>query len=194
MVAAQGTTYEVKPGDSLGFIALSHGTTVDAIVQANGLPNPNFIWVGQTLTIPVQGSGDENTGGTASHKVYTVRVGDTLSSIAQRQGVTLIALTNANGITNPNVLWVGQKLLIPGPPDSNSLPPSGTSQVHYTVRSGDTLGRIAQQYDTTAAAIARANRITSPNLIYVGMNLVIPSSQWIPPSYPGQATRFVVSI
>jgi LysM repeat protein len=194
VATAQGVTHVVQPGDSLGFIALSYGTTVDAIVKANGLPNPDVIWVGQKLTIPVQSAGAESGPGGGSHKIYTVKLGDTLASIARDQGVTLTGLINVNGIKDPDVLWVGQKLLIPGPPDGAALPAPATGQVEYTVGPGDTLGHIAQKYGTTAAAIARANRITSPNLIYIGMKLTIPTAEWTPPSYPGQATRFVVSI
>jgi LysM repeat protein len=193
--AAQEVVHVVQPGDSLGFIALTYGTTVDAIVKANGLPNPDVIWVGQTLVIPIQGAGSQDPEApSASANIYTVKLGDTLASIAQEQGVTLAALISANGITDPDTLWVGQKLLIPGPPPGSSLPPVRLSETRYTVQPGDTLGRIAQRFNTTAAAIARANRITSPNLIYVGMELAIPAPSWTAPTYPGQVTRFVVSI
>jgi len=191
--AAEGVTYEVQPGDSLGFIALSYGATVDAIVRANGLPSPDVIWVGQKLAIPVQSADPSAQTGTAND-IYTVQLGDTLASIAQQQGVTLSALINANGIGDPDLLWVGQKLLIPGPPEGDSLPIPAISQTRYTVQPGDTLGAIAARFGATAAAIARVNRITSPDLIYVGLELAIPGKEWTPPSYPGQVTRFVVSI
>ena len=191
--AAEGVTYVVQPGDSLGFIALSYGATIDAIVRANGLPSPDVIWVGQQLSIPVQSADTSAETGTAND-IYTVQLGDTLASIAQKQGVTLSALINANGISDPDLLWVGQKLLIPGPPDGSSLPAPAASQTRYTVQPGDTLGAIAARFATTAAAIARVNRISSPDLIYVGLELTIPGKEWTPPSYPGQVTRFVVSI
>ena len=54
IMAAPGITYVVQPGDNLSLIALTHGTTAEAIVQANGLPGADLIWVGQELTIPVQ--------------------------------------------------------------------------------------------------------------------------------------------
>ncbi|PKO21916.1 MAG: hypothetical protein CVU38_12240 [Chloroflexi bacterium HGW-Chloroflexi-1] len=172
---------------------LSYGATVDAIVRANGLPSPDVIWVGQRLIIPVQSATSSADAG-AANNIYTVQLGDTLASIAQAQGVTLTALVNANGIRDPDLLWVGQKLLIPGPPDASALPAPAASQTKHTVQPGDTLGAIAARYDTTAATIARANRITSPDLIYVGMELTIPGKEWAPPTYPGQVTRFVVSI
>lgn len=193
--AAQEVVHIVQPGDSLGFIALTYGTSVEAIVRANGLPDPNIIWVGQSLVIPIQETDSQGTDTVLSGaNVYTVKLGDTLASIAEAHGVTLAALISANGITDPDTLWVGQKLLIPGPPPGSSLPPERPGEIKYTVQPGDTLGQIARRFNTTAAAIARVNRITSPNLIYVGMELNIPAPSWTAPTYPGQVTRFVVSI
>jgi LysM repeat protein len=193
--AAEGITHVVQPGDSLGFIALSYDTTVEAIVQANGLPNADVIWVGQKLTIPVQASNATDTGRAGSRTIYTVKLGDTLAGIAARNGITMNALIEANGISNPDLLWVGQKLLIPGAPAGGSVPTPAVRQAKYKVKPGDTLGRIAMQYNTTAAAIARANGIISPDLIYVGMELVIPGKTTpMPLLYPGRVTSFVVSI
>ncbi|MCX6029519.1 MAG: LysM peptidoglycan-binding domain-containing protein [Chloroflexi bacterium] len=193
VVTAQGVTYVVRSGDSLSMIALSNGVTVDAIVQANGLPGVDFIWVGQKLIIPGQAAtpGRIRAGETG---VYIVKLGDTLASIAHNLGVSQTALVGVNNMSDPDLLWVGQKLVVPGPPDASSLPPQAGTQIQYTVVAGDTLGRIAQRYSVTAAAIARANNLTSPDLIRLGMKLVIPGPESAPIAYTGQASRFVVSI
>ncbi|MGJ3767328.1 LysM peptidoglycan-binding domain-containing protein, partial [Limosilactobacillus fermentum] len=91
---------------------------------------------------------------------YYVQNGDTLSGIANQFGTTVSALVSANHIYNPNVIGVGQKIVIP----------SGTSGV-YTVKSGDTLAGIASQFGTTWQALQAKNGIANPNVIYVGQTI-----------------------
>lgn len=93
--------YTVQPGDTLWVIAVRYGVTVEAIVEANGIENPNLIYPGQRFVIPV---------GCA---LYTVRPGDTLWGIAQRYGTTVSALAQLNGISNPNLIYPGDILKIP---------------------------------------------------------------------------------
>ncbi len=99
---------------------------------------------------------------------YTVRAGDTLGAIAQQFGTTVTWLVQTNNIADANVIYVGQKLQVPCTPTD---PPQ--ARVHV-VRRGETLAIIAAKYGTTVDAIARANGITNPNLIYVGQKLRIP--------------------
>jgi LysM repeat protein len=103
--------YVVQPGDNLSRIAARYGTTVWAIAQANGIWNVNYIRVGQVLYIPGAGPGPgpgpwPQPGGCN----YIVRTGDTLSGIAWRYGTTVWALSQANGIWNPNLIYIGQRL------------------------------------------------------------------------------------
>lgn len=125
--ALADTSYTVQPGDTLYAIAARFGTSIDAIVAANGISNPNIIRVGQVLTIPGEGGpapppppppGDG--GGTGS---YTVQPGDTLSSIARRFGTTWPDLAALNNISNPNVIHVGQVLQVPGGGGGSPTPP-----------------------------------------------------------------------
>lgn len=113
-----GTAYVVQPGDTLRIIANRFGTTIDAIVAANGIVNINVIYPGQVLIIP--GSGytvaptnpitPTNPGGA---RVYVVQPGDNLFRIALRYGTTVNALAAANGITDVTRIYVGQTLIIP---------------------------------------------------------------------------------
>ncbi|OJH36419.1 LysM peptidoglycan-binding domain-containing protein [Cystobacter ferrugineus] len=108
-------SYTVRSGDTLSGIAQRHGTTVNALVQANGIRNPDLIQVGQRLSIPGKGgAGAPSAPSAPATGSYTVRSGDTLSGIAQRYGTTVSALAQANGIRNPNLIQVGQKLRVPG--------------------------------------------------------------------------------
>jgi len=98
----------VQRGENLTRIALRYGTTIWAIAQANGIWNVDYIRVGQVLMIPVPGP----TPGPIV-QVYTVKPGDTLGAIAWRFGTTVWAIAQANGIWNPNLIYIGQVLYIP---------------------------------------------------------------------------------
>lgn len=99
----------VQWGENLTRIARHYGTTVWAIAQANGILNINYIRAGQVLQIPGWGSPAPVPG----PRYYIVRLGDTLSGIAWSFGTTVWAIAQANGIWNPNLIYVGQRLYIP---------------------------------------------------------------------------------
>jgi LysM repeat protein len=118
---AAGGTYTVKSGDTLARIARAHGVTVASIVAANGLASADHIVVGQKLIIPGGSSGSAPAPAPAAAR-YVVRSGDTLANIAARFGVSVNAITRANGITNPNLIYPGMKLTIPGAKGGGSAP------------------------------------------------------------------------
>jgi len=99
-------TYIVLPGDSLTRIANQFGTTVAALVSINSLPNPNYIFRGQTLCVQIYTPPPQNP-------IYVVQRGDWLALIARRFGVSLWALIQANPLMNPNLIYPGQALVIP---------------------------------------------------------------------------------
>jgi len=93
----------VKPGETLWQIASYYRVPLAGVINANGLPDPNRLAVGQALVIPTDVS-------------HTVRPGETLWAIAQRYGVSLQALISANNIQNPDLIYPGTVLRIPHPP------------------------------------------------------------------------------
>lgn len=130
---------------------------------------------------------------------YVVQPGDNLFRISLRFGTTVNAIAQANGIANPNIIFVGQVLVIPGaqappptdppptdppptdPPPTDPPPIEGTT---YVVQRGDYLGRIAARFNTTIQALVAANNIANVNLIFAGQVLVIPGGQAPPPTEP----------
>ena len=112
--AQGGAVHIVQRGETLSQIARVYGVSMTALAQANGIRNPNFIYVGQRLAIPGASGGNAGSSGgaTASGGVHVVRPGENLSTIAARYGTTIAALAQANGIANPNHIYVGQRLTI----------------------------------------------------------------------------------
>ena len=176
------TTYTVKSGDTLSSIASSHNTTTAALTSLNSLANPNLIYVGQVLklanTTTASTSSTSSAASTSSSAMtYTVKSGDTLSSIASSYNTTTSTLTSLNNLSNPNLIYVGQVLKVAGSSTSVSTSTSSSSASQattsgtYTVKAGDTLSSIASSYNTTTAALASANSISNANLIYVGQVL-----------------------
>lgn len=186
------STYIVQPGDTLFVISVRFNVSMSAIMSANGITNPNIIYVGQRLTIP-SGGGSATPPPTTGGTTYIVQRGDYLSLIAQRFGVSLSTLMSANNIANPNLIYVGQVLTIPGsggtpaptpaptttatPGPTSTPPPTGGTT--YVVVAGDTLWAIGLRFGVTINAIKAANGLVS-DIIYVGQRLTIPGASGTP--------------
>jgi hypothetical protein len=100
---------------------------------------------------------------------YVVRPGDTLASVARHLGVSMHELIYTNNIVNPDLIFVGQRLIVPG----CAVPPPSPGQT-YTVRPGDTLSQIAAWFGVSVTYLCELNGLSNPNFIYVGQVLVIP--------------------
>jgi len=167
---ADGAQHVVKPGETLGAIALLYGVTVDQIVAENRLTDPDRLTEGQTLRIPAvvaaSAPASANTSPPASTSAapvpqrsngeYVVQPGDTLSGIAKSLGIGLKALLDLNPLADPDRLTVGQKLAVPAGTQANgagggqSSPPTQTNGATQPSTSstdpGATLDKLAQQY------------------------------------------------
>ena len=115
---------------------------------------------------------------------YTVEAGDSLSALAARWDVSVDELAATNGITNPNLIAIGQRLVIPHRGVGRGAAPAAAAPApaaapaaaggSYTVQPGDAVWTLARQWDTTVEAIALANGLSDPTLIRIGDTLVIP--------------------
>jgi LysM repeat protein len=116
-------THVVQPGETLSEIARMYGVTVEAVVEANNLDNPNAIREGQVLLIPsstAPAPTEEATrqpvptpSSSVGQRIHVVQEGETLSEIARAYEVTVEEIVQANGLDNPNAISVGQALVIP---------------------------------------------------------------------------------
>lgn len=188
--------HTVVAGDTVWEIAQRYGSTVDAIIQVNGLNENGFIIIGQTLVVPVrstydrpptftpaptQASGGPGTGGPTVPGIgsYVVQQGDTLSGIAARFNTTVTTLAQLNNIVNPNLIYPGQTLRVPGAqpqPAPTPVPPAQPPSQPRThvVQPGENLYRISLLYNVRVDLLAQVNGIWNPNLIFAGQVLVIP--------------------
>lgn len=205
--ALADASYTIQPGDTLFSIAQRFGVTQQAIMARNGIANPALIFAGQTIIIPSAPGltatlavtsaapvtattpltpanpalAPDTTGACANP--YTVAPGDTLRQIAIRCNTTTAALQRLNGLTNPDLIFAGQRLRTagaladtPAAPVSAPTPSPASARcgAFYIVQPGDKLGAIASRCGVTWQAIAQANGLTNPERILAGQRLVIP--------------------
>ena len=123
--ALEDGVYVVRSGDTLGQIAFIYNISVEDIMAANGLTNPDVLEVGQQLTIPEAGFADSPAASTPTPSgetptevegqeiVHIVQAGDNLFRIGLRYGFTVDELAEYNGIVDVNSLEVGQEIRIP---------------------------------------------------------------------------------
>lgn len=163
--------YEVQSGDRLVDIAARFGVSASAIVRANGLANADVIYPGQRLVIPGATAAPGATRAPTATliptttpvplasatspsapppAVYEVELGDTLASIARQFGISAADLAAANDITNPDLIWVGQKLTIPAPAGSGAAT-AGAPTATLTPSSGP-LGSVTAVFGMPAVS------------------------------------------
>lgn len=176
---AAEVSHNVAIGETLSAIAARYGVSVNDLVQANGLTNPNVIYAGQTLVIP-------RAVGTSGESVHIVQSGESLSVIARRYSITAEQIAQANSISDINTVYVGQHLLIPSGGRTESVSSAATatstetstlaaSSMSHTIQLGDTLYRISLMYGVPVDDIIAANSLSNPNVLALGQDLRIPS-------------------
>jgi LysM repeat protein len=108
----------IRSGDSLSTIAAKHGVSVKALAAANGLKPTAVIYAGKSLAIPTSGT-VRSSPASVPAKSYTVKRGDSLSSIAVANGVSVSSLAAANSLSTKSIIVIGRSLTIPGVADSS---------------------------------------------------------------------------
>jgi LysM repeat protein len=181
--------YTVQPGDTLSGLAIQFGVDPIAILEANAasLLDPNNLAVGTTILIPdytppadetttetggdeaTEDSGDEDSG---EPVVHVVTAGQGLLEIAALYGVAVAEITAANGMTDQDILRVGQELIIPGVTARDVAVTQGNVHV---VQPGESLLSIALIYGVTVEELQEANELDNPDSIFIGQELIIPS-------------------
>ena len=167
--AATGQVGSAEQG-ALPGANLNQPTNAEALWQNNlGTPSPGTL-----------NAGGETTAGAT--KEYTIAKGDTLGAIAKRNGVTLSALRKANAGVDPTKIRPGQKIQIPAAAESQAGASNGSTETMsvgtgktYTVKSGDSLTKIAKIHGITVTQLKNANNLQTSR-VNVGQKLKIPAS------------------
>lgn len=152
---------------------------VQSQAAASGAPAP--------AQLPAGASETRGPRSMAGMHTYEVREGDTLHNIALRNGLSVNDLMTLNGLQSPTI-FMGSEIVVPGPANKATAPKSGsvaapatqTASGKYTVKSGDTVASIAARNRVTIQDILAVNRLTDPNRLAIGQELLLPA--------PGAAT------
>lgn len=159
------SSYTVRSGDTLSSIAARFGTSYEALASANHIADPNFIYPGQVLVVSggtaTVSAASYSGGSGAASGTYTVRAGDTLSSIAARFGTNYEALARINGIANPNIIEVGQVLRLSGAASQGAT-------VHITATAAPAPAPAPARTTAAPAASSRAAVAVATALAQVG--------------------------
>ena len=197
--ASLNRIYTVVSGDTPARIALRFGFDAESLLRLNNLPEDVRFVVGEELLLPAT---EHELGVKSEAEEYTVKPGDSLSAIAKAHGLTLAELMGANGISNPNLIAVGQSLVIPGQAleAERYLPvgPQRSGFFYYTVQGGDTISELARDLATTRLALLEYNDLPDESTVYNGMELRVPfGAPELPrrqPPVPTSGTSFLVSL
>lgn len=174
--------YKVRAGDSLSVIARNNGITTTVLKQVNDL-NGSFIKIGQQLLIPVASNAQKDylyaqakrfkaQTNKGKHKVtHTIVEGDTLWDISRLYKVTSKNIAKWNRMSTKHTLRLGQQLTIWR--ETKQAGNYETRRVTYKVRSGDSLGVIAQKFNVTVTDLVAWNKLQNSKYIKPGQKLLL---------------------
>lgn len=192
--SAQGSTYVVKPGDTLAAIAARHGTDVGTLSRLNQLGDANIIRVGQALELPLSARRTDmpiiNDASVSllpnehATRVYVVQAGDTLAGVASQFHTTPARVAELNQLAATATLRSGTPLRVPvvsqvepGPVRSAAIPTPGKYYVHV-VQPGESLAGIAADYDTTLRQLLDVNKALNAATVKPGMRVLVPPTSY----------------
>lgn len=182
-------TYTVVAGDTVSEIAGRYGLSTASVLALNGLSWSSMIFPGQELKLSNSGTlppvvAPEPASPQSTR--YTIVAGDTISSIAERFGLTSLTVLTANGLGWDSIIYPGQTLAIPEGGEvlhvepvvsvTPIAPPAPASGSSYTIASGDTVSGIAGRFGISVQSLLDANGLTAASLIFSGESLTIPST------------------
>lgn len=179
---AHRITHTVKPGNTLSGIATKYHVSTQELLAWNKLESANLLRIGAQLTIQEIRSPPKQQNPKAIKieqmarpRHYTVRNGDTLGKIAQRNHVKVASIKRANGL-HSNVIRTGQRLSIPTKAKAYAnYDKNADGVIHYKVKKGDALSKIAKAHKVTVADLTKWNTLSQKKFLRPGQELIIVS-------------------
>lgn len=174
-------TYKVRPGDNLTLIAKRSNTTVAQIRKDSNIKG-DLIYPGQIIKVKYYPKGSKAAlaeKATAKPTEYTVKRGDSISTIASKHGVSTAALLKANNLTSKQASRIqpGRKLTIPAKNGTAASSAAAEKSTTHTVKRGESISRIASRYGITPEELLKANNMTKKQADHIeaGRTLTIPA-------------------
>lgn len=217
-----GVKYTVKSGDSVWKIANDHGISMNQLIEWNNIKN-NFVYPGQQLVVSNGSSSSSattnqnttnntntNTGTTTNTgSTYTVKAGESVWSVANKNGISMDQLIEWNNIKN-NFIYPGQQLIVKGgsaatstntssttaattpstPNTSNTTSTASTGDTIYTVKAGESVWGVANKHNITMDQLIQWNNIKN-NFIYPGQQVIVKKGTTQSAPTTGQKTYTV---
>ena len=175
--------YEVRPGDTLNSIAARFGTNLVGLLELNPTLRLRSLTEGMTICVPRVSKRPPCINGA----YYTIREGDSFYNIAQRYGIPLNLLLEANQEANPYDLKVGQEICIP------NVPPGCPFGTLVTIQEGTRLSDILISYNLSLNELREVNPNFNPEIIVPGTELCIPPEPFIE-CPPGTTREYVIQV
>jgi LysM repeat protein len=165
------STYLLRPGDNLSHIARDHGTTIAAILTANGLSNANRIYAGITLVIPGTAVATEVAESPAEPELTALE--PALAAIQPTQKATPATAQAAGAPSQVAVAPVASA--VPVQADAEADVPEGAEAMTYVVKPGDSAILIARRFGVNVDELLATNNVANRNRVYAGQTLTIPA-------------------
>ena len=207
-VNSNSATHKVSAGESLTAIARKYNISLHALAKENGLSVTDGVLIGQTLKLPSDAKTASTTMANTSRSLsvnkpesYTVRAGDSLTSVAATHGLTVGQLASYNNLANDAHILIGQRLwLVAGkvkPQPVSAQQPSQAAQstknnqstqstATHRVQSGESLTAIARRYNISLHALAKENGLSVTDGVLIGQTLKLPSDAKAESSTPSR--------
>ncbi|EGE10603.1 LysM peptidoglycan-binding domain-containing protein [Moraxella catarrhalis] len=198
-------THKVSAGESLTAIARKYNISLHALAKENGLSVTDGVLIGQTLKLPSDAKTANTTMANTSSspsvnkpESYTVRAGDSLTSVAATHGLTVGQLASYNNLANDAHILIGQRLwLVAGKVKRQPVSAQQTSQATqstknnqstatHRVQSGESLTAIARRYNISLHALAKENGLSVTDGVLIGQTLKLPSDAKAESSTPSR--------
>ena len=198
-------THRVQSGESLTAIARRYNISLHALAKENGLSVTDGVLIGQTLKLPSDAKTANTTMANTSSspsvnkpESYTVRAGDSLTSVAATHGLTVGQLASYNNLANDAHILIGQRLwLVAGKVKRQPVSAQQTSQATqstknnqstatHRVQSGESLTAIARRYNISLHALAKENGLSVTDGVLIGQTLKLPSDAKAESSTPSR--------
>ena len=197
-------THKVSAGESLTAIARRYNISLHALAKENGLSVTDGVLIGQTLKLPSDAKTANTTMANTSSspsvnkpESYTVRAGDSLTSVAATHGLTVGQLASYNNLANDAHILIGQRLWLvagkvkPQPvsvqnPSRRSTSTANTNPATHKVSAGESLTAIARRYNISLHALAKENGLSVTDGVLIGQTLKLPSDAKAESSTPSR--------